>query len=48
MNFQVKCFIGNFNFVSFIAAEQAALLTGGTLHRILGKQNKHYVLGSAI
>lgn len=48
MNFQVKCFIGNFNFVSFLAAEQAAKLTGGKIFRILGKQNKHYVLGSAI
>ena len=48
MNFQVKCFIGNFNFVSYEAAVTAAQLTGGTIHRILGKQGKHHVLGSAI
>jgi len=49
MNFQVKCFLGSFNFVSFQAAESAAKLTGGTIHRILGKQGKHHViLGSAI
>ena len=48
MNFQVRTFLGQFNFVSFIAAESAAKLTGGSIHRILGKQGKQYVLGSAI
>lgn len=48
MNFQVKTFLGNFNFVSFTAAESAAKLTGGKIFRILGKQGKQYVLGSAI
>lgn len=48
MNFQVKTFLGTFNFVSFTAAESAAKLTGGSIHRILGKQGKQYVLGSAI
>ena len=49
MNFQVQTsFIGNFNFVSFNAAETAAKLTGGSIHRILGKQGKQYMLGSAI
>lgn len=48
MHFQVQCFLGTFNFVSFAAAEQAAKLTGGSVHRILGKQGKHHVLGSAI
>ena len=48
MNFQVKTFLGTFNFVSFAAAESAAKLTGGTIHRILGKQGKSYMTGSAI
>ena len=48
MNFQVRTFLGNFNFVNFQTAEKAAKLTGGSIHRILGKQGKSYVLGSAI
>lgn len=48
MNFQVKCFLGNFNFVSFQSAERAAQLTGGSIHRIHGKQGKSYVTGAAI
>jgi len=48
MNFQVVCFIGTFNFVSFQAAERAALMTGGKIFRILGKRNNQHVVGSAI
>lgn len=48
MNFQVNCFLGQFNFISYQAALTAARMTGGTIHRILAKQGKHYVLGSAI
>ena len=48
MNFQVKTFIGTFNFVNYEAALTAAKLTGGNIHRILGKQGKQYVIGSAI
>lgn len=48
MNFQVRTFLGTFNFVSFQSAEKAAQLTGGTIHRIHGKQGKSYVTGAAI
>ena len=48
MNFQVRTFLGQFNFVSYEAAVTAAQLTGGTIHRILAKRGKHHVLGSAI
>ena len=48
MNFQVRTFLGTFNFVSHQAALTAAQMTGGKVFRILGKQGKHYVLGSAI
>lgn len=48
MNFQVRTFLGTFNFVNFQAAEKAAKLTGGSIHRIHGKCNNQYVTGSAI
>lgn len=48
MNFQVKSFLGSFNFNSYQAALTASRMTGGTVHRILGKRNKQFVLGSAI
>lgn len=48
MNFQVNCFLGKFNFVSHQAALAAAQMTGGTIHRILGKHKSHHITGSAI
>ena len=48
MNFQVRTFLGTFNFVSHQAALTAAQMTGGSIHRILGKNGRSYVIGSAI
>lgn len=49
MNYAVRVNGITFPFVKFAAAEQAAsLLSGATLHRILGRKGTSFVLGGAL
>lgn len=48
MQYQLKCPLGVFNFVSIDQARFGQAITGGTLHRILGTKKGKPVVGKAI
>lgn len=48
MSYVVRSSFGTFQFRVLDAAREAAYLTGGTLHRIIGRQNGKPVCGKAL
>lgn len=48
MQYQLKCSLGTFNFVSIDQARFGQAITGGTLHRILGTKKGKPVTGTAV
>lgn len=48
MSYMVRSSFGSFMFRSIDAAREAAYLTGGTLHRILGRHSGKPVIGKAL